>query len=221
MKLIVGLGNPGSAYANTRHNIGFMVLEALARRHELSGAKTKFHAGTIEARIENQRVMLMQPTTFMNRSGLAVGEAARFYKLDPADLMVVVDEVALPTGVLRMRAGGSDGGHNGLADIRRALGCDQYPRLRIGIGEPRIGDRPIPRTDYVLGPFTDSERAEIDKACVRACDALECWLDEGIDRAMTRFNTAPGDPTPPQAKDSRRSVRNGPQPPNEGDSGHD
>lgn len=218
MKLIVGLGNPGPEYANTRHNAGFMALDALARRHGLSGAKTKFHAGTIEAIVKDQRVMLMQPTTLMNRSGLAVGEAARFYKLDPADLMVVVDEVALPVGVIRIRPGGSDGGHNGLADIRRALGTDRFPRLRIGIGEPRIGDQPIPRTDYVLGTFTDDERAEIDRTCLRACQALETWLTDGIEQAMTTFNTLPANA---EDQPSRRSVHHGPKPPNEGDCDHD
>lgn len=189
MKLIVGLGNPGDRYAGTRHNAGFMAVERMARRHGLTGPKAKFHAALLEGRIANHRVMLMQPTTFMNRSGLAVGEAARFFRLAPEDLIVVVDDTALPVGAIRLRAGGSSGGHNGLEDIRRSLGTDAYPRLRVGVGEPVVGDRRIRLTDYVLGPFTDEQRAAFEPALDRAADALESWLDHGIEKTMTQFNT--------------------------------
>lgn len=189
MKLIVGLGNPGPQYAATRHNAGFMVLERLAHRHGLGGAKTKFHAGVIETNLAGQRATLMQPTTYMNRSGLAVGEAARFYKLDPGDLMVVVDDAALPVGTIRIRPGGSSGGQKGLEDIRRTLGTDRYPRLRVGVGEPFAGDRRIRLTDYVLGPFTDEQRTALDPALDTACEALETWLTDGVDQAMNRYNT--------------------------------
>ena len=188
MKLIVGLGNPGRQYAATRHNVGFLVVDRLARPHGLSGAKTKFHAGVIEGVIAEQRVMLMQPTTYMNRSGLAVGEAAGFYKLEASDVMVVVDDTALPVGQIRLRAGGSSGGHNGLADIERALGTRQYPRLRVGVGEPRVGEHRIPQRDYVLSPFGEDQRRPIDDAIEQACDGVEIWLREGIDLAMTRSN---------------------------------
>src|ERR1041385_4126537 len=147
MKLIVGLGNPGPEYANTRHNAGFMALDRLARKHGLWGAKTRFHAGVIEGSIAGQKVMLMQPMTYMNRSGLAVGEAARFHRLEPADVMVVVDDFALPLGSIRLRPSGSHGGHNGLADVQRALGTDGYPRLRIGVGAPEGDGPPVPQTE--------------------------------------------------------------------------
>lgn len=191
MKLIVGLGNPGSEYAGTRHNVGFMVVERLARRHHLGGAKTKFHAGVLEGRVGGDRAMLMQPTTFMNRSGLAVGQAMAFYKLDPSDLMVVVDDTALPLGSIRMRAGGSAGGHNGLSDIERALGTAQYPRLRVGVGAPVIHDRRIRQADYVLGRFFEEEQADLERAIDSSCDAIETWTARGIDIAMTNHNTRP------------------------------
>ncbi len=184
MKLIVGLGNPGPEYAKTRHNAGFMAVERLATRHGLAGAKHKFHAGVLEGIITDQKVMLMQPTTYMNRSGLSVGEAATFYKLPPGDLLVVVDEVALDLGTLRLRAEGSDGGHNGLADIQRVLGTAAYPRLRIGVGPQGRA----PRKDFVLARFTPDQLADLDPVLNRACDAIECWLREGIDKAMSLYN---------------------------------
>ncbi len=186
MKLIVGLGNPGTEYANTRHNAGFMALDRLARRHNLSGVRHKFHSGALEGAIAGDKCVLMQPTTYMNRSGLAVGEAVAFYKLELADLLVVVDDVALPCGRIRLRPSGSAGGHNGLADIERALGGDQYPRLRIGIDEPG----PIPQVDYVLGRFTQSQLAALEPALDRTCDAIECWITQGIAQAMTRYNAS-------------------------------
>jgi PTH1 family peptidyl-tRNA hydrolase len=189
MKIIVGLGNPGPEYANTRHNAGFMALDRLARRWRLTGAKIKFHAGVLETRIDDQTLMLMQPLTYMNRSGLALGEAAAFYKTPPADCMVVVDDTALPLGHLRLRPGGSGGSHNGLADIQRALGTDAYPRLRIGIGEPRVGTQRIAQKDYVLTPFTPDQLAVLDPALDSAAQAIECWARQGIDAAMNRYNT--------------------------------
>lgn len=195
MKLIVGLGNPGREYAGTRHNVGFMVVERIADRRAIAGAKGRFHASVLEGAIDGRKVMLMEPTTYMNRSGRAVGEAARFYKLDPADVMVVVDDTALPLGAIRIRPKGGPGAHNGLADIERALASDQYPRLRLGIGEPRVNDRPIAQRDYVLGRFTDEQLAEITPAVDRAAQAAECWAARGIDAAMNQFNVAT-DPRP-------------------------
>lgn len=189
MKLIVGLGNPGKRYAATRHNVGFMAVDRLAERHGLTGGKTRFHADAIEGRVADQRAMLLKPQTYMNRSGLAVGEAARFFKLDPADLLVIVDDTALPVGAIRLRPGGSSGGHNGLEDIRRALGTDRYPRLRIGVGEPKIGDRPVPQADYVLSPFSDDQRRQLTPALDSAARACETWLNEGTEAAMNQHNT--------------------------------
>ena len=187
MKLIIGLGNPGREYANTRHNAGFMVVERLAHRHQLAGqpAKSRFHGSTIEATIAEQRCVLLEPMTLMNRCGLSVGEAVRFYKLDAArDLLVVVDDVALPVGRIRLRAEGSPGGHNGLKDISRTLGDDAYPRLRIGIDPPGR----VAQIDYVLGRFTAAQLETLGPALTGACEAIECWLAEGIDRSMTRYN---------------------------------
>lgn len=191
MRLIVGLGNPGREYRDTRHNAGFMVLEALADRHGLTGPRAKFNASVLEGTIAGEKIMLMQPTTYMNRSGSAVAEAARFYKVQPDELMIVVDETALPVGAMRLRPDGSHGGHNGLADIARALGTDRYPRLRIGVGEPIVEGHRIAKRDYVLGRFTDDQRADIDRLLPRACDAIEAWLAEPIDHVMSRINARP------------------------------
>ncbi|MBI1375456.1 MAG: aminoacyl-tRNA hydrolase [Phycisphaera sp.] len=188
MKLIVGLGNPGAEYRSTRHNAGFMALERLAERHGLDGPKSKFHAAVVEGRIGNETVMLMQPMTFMNRSGLAVGDAVRFYKLPIEDVLVVVDDTALPVGSIRVRSSGGTGGHNGLADIQRVLGSNKYARLRVGIGEPKIGEHRIPLKDYVLGPFTDDQLDALPSALRKACDAIECWLASDVYETMNRFN---------------------------------
>lgn len=185
MKLIVGLGNPGAEYARTRHNAGFMVVDRLAVRHGLSGAKTKFHAGVLEGMVAGERCAVMQPTTYMNRSGLAVGEAAAFYKLEPSDVLIVVDDVALPIGRLRLRGEGSAGGHNGLIDIERALGTQTYSRLRIGIDSPpgRMAQK-----DHVLGRFTEQQRDELDPVLHKACDCIESWLADGLEKTMSLFN---------------------------------
>lgn len=188
MKLIVGLGNPGSQYAKTRHNAGFMVVDRLAVRHGLSGAKTRFRCGVLDGLIASQRCLLMQPMTFMNRCGSAVREAVLFYKADPgADLLVVVDDVALSVGQIRIRAEGGTGGHNGLADIETALNTRAYARLRVGIDPPGR----LPQADYVLSRFTQEQLSRLEPAIDRACDAIECWLRHGIDQTMTRFNAAP------------------------------
>jgi PTH1 family peptidyl-tRNA hydrolase len=188
MKLIVGLGNPGSEYARTRHNVGFMAVDRLARRQGLDRARARFHAGVLEGQIAGQRAMIMQPTTYMNRSGRAVGEAVRFFKLDPARVMIVLDDTALPVGAIRIRPAGSAGSHNGMADIVSVLDTHTVPRLRIGIGSPQVDGRPITQHDYVLGRFTDEQAAELDPALDRVAEALACWVAEGIDAAMNRYN---------------------------------
>lgn len=194
MKLIVGLGNPGSEYANTRHNAGFMLVDKLAMRHNLSGAKHKFHAGILDGELlvgnplSPHRCILMQPTTYMNRSGLAVGEAAAFYKLQPADILVLVDDLALDVGTIRLRGEGSAGGQNGLADIERALGTKKYPRLRIGIGPNAINGNKIPQKDFVLSRFTEDQRAQLDHAMDKGVKCIESWLTEGLDKTMSVYN---------------------------------
>jgi peptidyl-tRNA hydrolase, PTH1 family len=184
MKIIVGLGNPGSEYVKTRHNAGFMAIERLAQRHGVSGVKTNFHAGVLDGLVAGHRCLLVQPMTFMNRSGLTVAEAVNFYKLDLTDLLIIVDEAALDVGAIRLRATGSAGGHNGLRDIEDRLGTQDYPRLRIGVSSPTRASR----KDFVLGRFSEEQLADLDPALNRACDAVECWLDDGIDKAMSLYN---------------------------------
>jgi PTH1 family peptidyl-tRNA hydrolase len=184
MKLIFGLGNPGRQYLGTRHNAGFMVVERLAQRHGLSGVQSKFHAAILDGRIADQRCMLLQPQTLMNRSGLSVGEAVKFYNLAPSEVLIVVDDVDLPCGTIRLRAEGSAGGHNGLTDIEKALGTKKYPRLRVGVDSPGRASQ----VDYVLGKFTRDQQKAIDPALDDACDAIETWLSEGIDKAMSLHN---------------------------------
>lgn len=187
MKLIVGLGNPGPEYARTRHNAGFRVLDLLAAKVAPGGvARAKFHAMTLEAHIGPEKALLLKPTTFMNRSGLCVGEAVRFYKVDPAaDLLVVTDERALPCGVIRVRASGGTGGHNGLADIERALGTRDYPRLRVGIDEP---PPMITQTEWVLGRFSEEQEERARPALERAVEACESFAVRGVTATMNEFN---------------------------------
>jgi PTH1 family peptidyl-tRNA hydrolase len=189
VKLLVGLGNPGREYENTRHNAGFLVVDRLKERHAPADAvRGRFNALTVEVRIADQKALLIKPTTYMNRSGRAIAEAVNFFKLDPSeDLLVFVDEVALPVGTIRLRAKGSAGGHNGLADIERHLGTDAYCRCRIGIDQPGV----IPQADYVLGKFTEEQRAAMKPVIETGADAAEHWMAEGIVSAMNRFNTKP------------------------------
>lgn len=187
MKLIVGLGNPGVQYERTRHNAGFMALDELARRHA-GGAipKSRFSAVTVEASIGAEKVVLMKPTTFMNLSGRSVGEAVRFFKLEPAsDLVVIVDEIALPVGHVRVRDSGGTGGHNGLADIDRALGGAPYPRIRVGVGAVPEG---WIKADWVLSRFADEELATVRSSVVEAAQAAECVVKEGLPAAMNKHN---------------------------------
>jgi len=202
MKLIVGLGNPGPAYDRTRHNVGFEVVDRLARRHvdpQRSTAKARFSGLLLEAEIGTERVLLLKPTTFMNRSGQCVAEAVRFHKLDPAtELLVVVDDLALPCGSIRLRPDGGAGGHNGLADIGEKLGGFQWPRVRIGIDPPGS----IPQADYVLGRFRPDQQIAVEQSLEESVAACACWATEGLEVAMNRFNrrasapSASSDPTP-------------------------
>ena len=183
MKLIVGLGNPGPKYAGTRHNVGFDVVDELAGRWHIGMGAEKFHGWFGVGEFRKERVALLKPTTYMNRSGQAILAAGQFYKLELTELMVVVDDHALPLGRIRIRTSGSSGGHNGLEDIVTRLGSDAWCRLRIGIGEP-VGDM----KDYVLSGYEESEKPVIKEGIVRAADAAECWVVEGPDQAMNRFN---------------------------------
>jgi PTH1 family peptidyl-tRNA hydrolase len=198
MKLIVGLGNPGREYVGTRHNVGFEALDRFAQRHGWAGgpgdferlARQKFDGLTVDGNLPvanggSEKVLLLKPMTFMNVSGKSVQAAMAFYQLSPADIMIVLDDLALPCGKLRIRTGGSDGGHNGLRDIQRALATNQYPRLRVGIDAPPPR---FPGRDYVLGKFTDEQRKLLEPALNRAAGALVAWIESGIGSAMNQFN---------------------------------
>jgi peptidyl-tRNA hydrolase, PTH1 family len=195
MHLVVGLGNPGSEFRGTRHNIGWEVADALAaalgwiaKPSEFDEqARRKFSALTLDGSADGKNVMIVKPTTYMNCSGQAVQAAMAFYQTDVSSLMVVLDDLALPCGKIRIRPGGSSGGHNGLKDIERALGTDQYPRLRLGIDAP---PQFVPGRDYVLGAFTAQQRVLVDPAVNRACEAVVAWIDRGIEAAMNQFNPA-------------------------------
>jgi PTH1 family peptidyl-tRNA hydrolase len=184
IKLVVGLGNPGSKYQGTRHNIGFDLLDRLALGGSPASFISKFDGQHAEIEIDYRRVLLLKPQTFMNLSGRSVGQAVRFYKLPVTDLLVVCDDLSLPVGKLRLRPGGSDGGQKGLRDIVAHLGTDQFPRLRIGIGE----NEGIDAADYVLSRFRSSERNAIDDALILASQAVAVWVTQGIDASMNRFN---------------------------------
>ena len=187
MKLIIGLGNPGSDYRDTRHNVGFLVVDELARRYDLalSPAPSQVPEAVIGKRFAPSPVMLSKPLTFMNRSGEAVAGLARYYDVAPEDMLVVVDDVALPFGKLRARPGGSAGGHNGLASIVARLGTDQFARLRFGVGR---GDTRRDLADHVLSTFEPGERAELDSFVARAADAVEMFAMEDIVQVMNHYN---------------------------------
>ncbi len=185
MKLVVGLGNPGPRYQGTRHNVGFDAVDLLAKRHGLEWAAAPRGA---EALIANWRMggtVVAKPLTFMNLSGAAVVPLLQFYKIEIADMLVIVDEVQLETGRIRVRPSGSAGGHNGLKSIIGSLGTDAFPRLRIGVGR---GDARRDLADHVLAKFDADERSIIEDAIVRAADAGEAFIAEGIEVAMNRFN---------------------------------
>ncbi|MSO52444.1 MAG: aminoacyl-tRNA hydrolase [Acidobacterium sp.] len=188
MKLVVGLGNPGSEYRDTRHNVGFLVADEIARRWRLSDAwREKFEALHVRTTVGDQAVIVAKPLTFMNLSGQAVAGLAAFYQIDPADVLVVTDDVALPLGRLRARPDGGAGGHNGLKSIIQHLGTPAFPRVRVGVGR---GDDRRDLADHVLGRFDAGERDTVSAAVLRAADASERFLTDGIERVMSVFNAA-------------------------------
>lgn len=184
--LVVGLGNPGDKYENTRHNAGFMAIDQLADRGDFPVQRLKFHALTHQATISGQGVLVMKPTTYMNLSGDAVAEAAAFYKVSVEHILVLCDDVSLPVGKLRIRTQGSAGGHNGLKSIIQRLGTDKFPRVKIGVGGKPHPDYDM--ADWVLGKFVGPDKTAIDEATLRAAQAVECYLKDGPQKAMNQFN---------------------------------
>ncbi|MGC3945413.1 MAG: aminoacyl-tRNA hydrolase [Chryseolinea sp.] len=197
MKLIVGLGNPGSEYVGTRHNVGFDVVDRLAEKLGWVRpgdfdrvARTKFDALSVDGLVDvtssgQEKLLLLKPTTYMNLSGRSVQQAMAFYQLSHRDVMVVLDDLALPCGKIRLRGSGSSGGHNGLKDIEKMLGTNAYPRLRVGIDPP---PQFVPGRDYVLGRWSAEQKEKINPALDRACGAILTWVDRGIEKAMSQFN---------------------------------
>lgn len=204
MKMIVGLGNPGPQYARNRHNIGFQVVDVLAGRHAISLSRSKYNAlyglGTVTRSLaldsdrlpnrgsSSQRVLMVRPLTFMNRSGNAVAQMANYFRVESHDIFVIYDELDLPSGKLRLRPFGGSGGHNGMKSLIRQLGTDRFPRARVGIGRPHI---PMNPADYVLQNFSADEDSVFEPLRQQIADAVETWLFHGIDLAMNRFNSAP------------------------------
>ena len=184
--IVAFLGNPGLKYNGTRHNAGFMAADAMEKKLGVSINKMRFKALTQTADIGGQKVLLMKPQTYMNLSGDAIAQAANFYKVPPERVIVVSDETALPIGRLRIRRGGSAGGHNGLKSVIARLGTDQFPRIRLG-----VGDKPHPdydMADWVLSAFKGQDAADMELVAKKAADAVECYITEGADRAMNKFN---------------------------------
>lgn len=185
MKMIVGLGNPGPRYRHTRHNLGFMVLDALADRLRVDIAVDKHGGLLVETRCEGEKLLLVKPQTYMNRSGDCVAAAARNKIFSPSDVLVVVDDVNLPLGRLRVRAGGSAGGHNGLKSLIERLGSQDFPRLRLGVGlDSANGDL----ADHVLAKFRPEEREAVDAMVKRAVEAAMAWVVRGTEHVMNAFN---------------------------------
>lgn len=183
--MVVGLGNPGDEYADTRHNTGFMVIDALARTLDIEVKQRKFGTRFGAGEFSDKKLILLKPWRYMNRSGHPVATAVGFYKLDLTDLLVVLDDMALPPGKIRIRPGGSAGGHNGLADIIEKLGTQTFGRLRIGIGQSRDQNT----VDFVLDKPKKQDSLLLDEAIQRAKQAVICWMENGIEEAMNKFNS--------------------------------
>lgn len=194
MKLVVGLGNPGPRYNGTRHNIGFAVLDYLVAGSRLSSWRSRFESEVAEMVEGVEHVLLVKPQTFMNLSGRAVWQFVDFYKLPLSELLVVCDDIALPTGKLRVRAKGSDGGQKGLRSIQGSLGTDEFGRLRVGVGSP---DEHMDAADYVLGRFKPGERDVVEDAIAKAAQGVLTWIRSGINVCMNQVN---GEPKPKKPK---------------------
>lgn len=188
MKIICGLGNPGREYEHNRHNVGFMVVEALAAKWKVSFTSNKFDAELANAQIAGEKVLLVKPQTFMNLSGTSLGGAARFYKVAVGDVLVVHDELDLPYGRLQLKAGGGTGGHNGLNSVRESWGEDAYVRLRFGIDKPSGPNARERVVGHVLGDFSKEEAATLPEHVGRAVQMCDVWVRDGLQKAMNTFN---------------------------------
>ena len=184
--IVVGLGNPGPAYTNTRHNVGFVAIDALASKLGVKVDRVKYSAYTATAVIGGKTVLLMKPTTFMNLSGQAVRQAARYYAIEPEKVLVIFDDVSLAPGRIRVRADGSAGGHNGIKSLISELGSQAFPRVKIGVGERPHPDYDL--ADWVLGKFSSEDRKKIDTAVENACGAVEALIEKGVTEAANRYN---------------------------------
>lgn len=185
MKIIVGLGNPGNEYAKTRHNVGFMLIDALADNLNITLWKDKFNAQIAEGRIGTEKILLVKPQTYMNNSGEAVGPLMRWYKLEPEDIIVAHDDMDIPAGTVRIRKKGSSGGHNGIKSLIAHLGSENFARIRLGIGRPLPGWSIV---KHVLAPFPAEDRIEVDKAIDYLIPAVKCIITDGLDIAMNKYN---------------------------------
>ena len=189
MKLIAGLGNPGKEYAQSKHNIGFMLLDALAARWQEDAWREKESALALETRFAGEKVLLVKPLTYMNESGRAVGSLLSWYKLSPEDLLVIHDDLDLPMGTVRIRGKGGSGGHNGMKSVIAHVGSENFPRIRIGIGRPK-GERTV--VAHVLSGFSQEEQEKIAESVNYLLPAVECILTDSVDNAMNRFNPRKG-----------------------------
>ena len=189
MFIIVGLGNPGRKYENTRHNLGFITLDRLSEKTNISIRKIKFKSLIGEGIINGEKVVLVKPQTFMNNSGEAVREIMDFYKEETSNLMVIYDDVDIPIGDIRIRMGGSGGTHNGMRSIIYQLGADDFPRIRIGIKPPEDSEKKIELMNYVLGGFAAEEVKPLEDACDNAVSAVISYIGDGIEASMNRFNS--------------------------------
>lgn len=184
--LVVGLGNPGAKYENTRHNMGFLAADLLAEQENFKFNKLRFRAWTATAELGGEKVLVMKPQTYMNLSGESVGEAARFYKVPPEHVLVISDDIALPAGKLRIRAGGSAGGHNGLKNIIQHLGSDRFPRIKVGVGSPQQAGCEV--VDWVIGKPMGEDQKVLEQALEKAAKAVSAVIAQGPEKAMSKFN---------------------------------
>lgn len=186
--MVVFLGNPGPKYEKSRHNVGFMTASVLEKRDRIKITRARFNALTAVAELGGEKVLLVKPQTYMNLSGNAVAPASAFYKVPPEHVIVICDDIALPAGKLRIRTKGSAGGHNGLKSIISALGTDEFPRFKIGVGAPIGGDDENALINWVLGSFPQNDAQLVDEACKEAAEAIRVYISEGADKAMNMFN---------------------------------